>query len=127
MAKKEVPTLAEHVAIGQAIKDADRSIHALLKLSEPYLTQKERNKLMDMCAGSLKSVLCSMQSRLEDVMFDSYPWLTHEAIGVYYRDDVQMTAYKLRELGRNAWLVDRNYFGSMPNPNGKKYKEEDMR
>ena len=108
--KKEQPTLAEHVAIGQAIKDVDKALRRVLNLARPYLTAKEIDKLMNMTSGALRkgNVLLSLQSRLEDVMFDSYPWLTDDAISVYFHDDEEVTAYSLREKGRFAGLVDRN-------------------
>ena len=127
--KKERPTLAEHVAIGQAIKDVDKALQRVLNLASPYLTTKEIDKLMDMTSGALRkgNVLLSIQSRLEDEMFADYPWLTNEAIGVYYHDDEEMTAHKLRELGRQAGMTDRNYWGGMAAPNGKQYGEQDMK
>ena len=93
------PTLEQHVKIGQAVKDYRAALTKFMNLTclaghapGKFLYAKEQNKLCHLFnLGAVEQI----KSRLEDVMFEDYPWLSNDAFGVYYHDDEKMTLYKL--------------------------------
>ena len=92
------PTLEQHVKIGQAGKDYQNALQRFmdltctLKAPGSFLYAKEIDKLCSMHNMGTVGLICS---RLEDVMFADFPWLSNDAFGVYYHDDEKMTLYKL--------------------------------
>jgi hypothetical protein len=95
---RRAATLEEHVEMGQAIKDAINAIRNVLDTGERLgvLRAKEIDRL---CAAAYRNPAFSrLQSRLEDEMFKDNPWLTNDAISVYYHEDERADADELRRL-----------------------------
>lgn len=107
--KLDKPTLAQHVKIGQAIKDYRIALNRVIELTSGRngcncLYAKEADKLCNLFNfGALESI----KSRLEDVMFHDFPWLSNDAFSVYYHDDEQLTLYWLyKKSGREYKPTD---------------------
>ena len=104
MAKLDRPTLAQHVEIGQAAKNLRNALDKFMNLTcmrkdgKVFLYAKEADKL---CRLYNQGAVELIKSRLEDVMFADYKWLSNDAFGVYYHDDEKMTLYRLyKESGK---------------------------
>jgi len=105
------PTLEEHVEIGQAIKDYRKALSRVMKLMSPFLLATENSKIGNQFNfGPIEKV----KSKLEDVMFQDFPYLTHDATKVYYNEDERADAAELMRLAEEGGMVDRNAPGSMP-------------
>lgn len=105
------PTLEQHVKIGQAKKDFHRALRRFMDLTctikapGHFLYAKETDKLCDLHNVGIVDLVCS---RLEDVMFKDYPWLSNDAFGVYYHDDEKMTLYELYKTAGKKYELDKN-------------------
>ncbi len=103
------PTLEQHVKIGQAVKDyraaLDRFMNQTCMGKAPgnFLYAKEVDKL---CTLYNMGIVEMIKSRLEDVMFADFPWLSNDAFGVYYHDDEKMTLYKLHKTAGKKYEID---------------------
>lgn len=102
------PTLEQHVKIGQAVKDFRDALSKLMDLTcmakapGNFLYAKEVNKL---CMLYNTGIVEMIKSRLEDVMFADFPWLSNDAFGVYYHDDEKMTLYKLYKTAGKKYEI----------------------
>ncbi|MBR2804127.1 MAG: hypothetical protein IKE20_03145 [Eggerthellaceae bacterium] len=124
MSKLGRPSLEQHVEIGQAIKDYRHALDRVMKLTceggQGFLYVKEQGKL---CRLFNDGPLEMIKSRLEGVMFADHPWLTNDATSVYYQDDERADADELREKAKAAGMVERNWWGGMAKPGGRRYDE----
>lgn len=102
------PTLEQHVKIGQAKKDYKNALSRFMNLTctvkAPgcFLYAKEQDKLCNLANVGPVDMICS---RLEDVMFADFPWLSNDAFGVYYHEDEKMTLYKLYKAAGKKYEV----------------------
>ena len=97
--KTHRPTLEQHVEIGNAIKDYRSALLHVINITSPFLLAKETDKLVSFFNyGATESI----KSELEDIMFTDYPWLTNDALSVYYHDDERTDAAALMDLAHKA-------------------------
>ena len=86
-------TVAEHVAIGAAIKDAEDAVHALLSYSRHFNANESKRLCMTL------NSLSRLKSRMENTMMQEHqhlPW--PQASAVYYRDGDERSAEYVRYI-----------------------------
>lgn len=109
--KLDRPTLEQHVKIGQAKKDFKNALSRFMNLTcmtkapGQFLYAKEQDKLCNLYNVGDVDLICS---RLEDVMFADFPWLSNDAFGVYYHDDEKMTLYKLHKTAGKKYEPEKD-------------------
>ena len=91
-------TVAEHVAIGAAIQDAEDAVHALLSYSRHFNANESKRLCMTLDS------LSRLKSRMEGAMLQEHPHLPWpQASAVYYRSGdenaVEYVRYILDEYG----------------------------
>ena len=85
------PTLEEHVEIGRLIKVHRNAIREILGYSKYFRTADTDRLLKLLNLGPVDR----LKSDLEERMLEDFPWLTDDALSVYYHDDEEVTAERL--------------------------------
>ena len=95
-------SLEEHVEFGQAIKDAVNAIKRVIEMGNALEALEDKDIRRLSHTASANPAFDRLRCRMDGRLFSEHPYLTMDAINVYYNNDFKANADELNLLAHAA-------------------------